>query len=177
MLDKRNNNIPTWEMPYGHLIADFLGTRVSCCCWFSLFMSLQLPLLMDLFLLSSGAKRTDFIIPREVPVNEVNLKMDAATPRLPLLHTPTVPPAPKLQTPPPSTPQKGPPRKIVGRHPSFNMLTNELCNINLLYEFSMYLWIWIKRLYFQYFIIPHSSHIFLLVSFRIPKILIMIIIE
>ena len=102
-------------------------------------MSLQLPLLMNLFLLSSGAKRTDFIIPREVPVNEVNLKMDAATPRLPLLHTPTVPPAPKLQTPPPSTPQKGPPRKIVGRHPSFNMLTNELCNINLLYEFSMYL--------------------------------------
>jgi hypothetical protein len=57
------------------------------------------------------------------------------------------------------------------------MLTNELCNINLLYEFSMYLWIWIKRLYFQYFIISHSSHIFLLVSFRIPKILIMIIIE
>jgi len=28
---------------------------------------------MDLFLLSSGAKRTDFIIPREVPVNEVKL--------------------------------------------------------------------------------------------------------
>ena len=43
-------------------------------------MSLQLSLLMDLFLLSSGAKRIDFIIPREVPVNEVNLKMDAATP-------------------------------------------------------------------------------------------------
>ena len=35
---------------------------------------------MDLFLLSSGAKRIDFIIPREVLVNEVNLKMDAATP-------------------------------------------------------------------------------------------------
>jgi len=34
-------------------------------------MSLQLSLLMDLFLLSSGAKRTDFIISREVPVNEV----------------------------------------------------------------------------------------------------------
>jgi len=43
-------------------------------------MSLQLSLLMDLFLLSSGAKRIDFIIPREVLVNEVNLKMDAATP-------------------------------------------------------------------------------------------------
>jgi hypothetical protein len=43
-------------------------------------MSLQLSLLMDLFLLSSGAKHTDFIIPREVLVNEVNLKMDAATP-------------------------------------------------------------------------------------------------
>ena len=43
-------------------------------------MSLQLSLLMDLFLLSSGAKRTDFIIPREVRVNEVKLKMDAATP-------------------------------------------------------------------------------------------------
>ena len=181
MLDKRTSNIPTWEM----LVGDFLETRVSCCCWFSLFMSLQLSLLMDLFLLSSDAKRTDFIIPREVIVNEVKLKMDAGTPRLPLLpphvlpmlHTPTVPPAPTLQTPPPSTPQKDLTRKIVGRHPSFNMLTNELCNINLLYEFSMYLWIWIKRLYFQYFIIPHSSHIFLFVSFRIPKILIMIIIE
>jgi hypothetical protein len=58
---------------------------------------------------------------------------------LQLLHTPTVPPAPKLQTPPPSTPQKDLTRKIVGRHPFFNMLTNKLCNINLLYEFSMYL--------------------------------------
>jgi hypothetical protein len=43
-------------------------------------MSLQLSLLMDLFLLSIDAKRTDFIIPREVIVNEVKLKMDAGTP-------------------------------------------------------------------------------------------------
>ncbi|XP_011009511.1 PREDICTED: uncharacterized protein LOC105114614 isoform X2 [Populus euphratica] len=28
---------------------------------------------------ASGVKRTDFIIPREVPVNEVSLKMDVAT--------------------------------------------------------------------------------------------------
>jgi hypothetical protein len=56
---------------------------------------------------------------------------------LPMFHTPTVPPTPKLQTPPPSTPQKGLTRKIVGRHPSFNMLTNKLCNINLLYEFEL----------------------------------------
>ncbi|KAJ6981786.1 hypothetical protein NC653_025015 [Populus alba x Populus x berolinensis] len=35
----------------------------------------------------------------------------------------TVPPAPKLQTPPPNTPRKGPTRKIISRHPSFRMLT------------------------------------------------------
>jgi len=168
MLDKRTSSIPTWEMPYGHLFADFLGTRVSCCCWFSLFMSLQLSLLMDLFLLSSGAKRTDFIIPREVQWMRWTSKWMLPPPWLPLLpphvlsllHTPTVPPAPKLQTLPPNTPQKDLIKKIIGSHPSFNMLTNKLCNVNLLYEFSMYLWIWIKRLYFQYFIIPHSSHIF-----------------
>ena len=142
MLDKRTSSIPTWEMPYWHLIADFLGTRVSCCCWFSLFMSLQLSLLMDLFLLSSGVKCTDFIIPREVLVNEVNLKMDDATPPAAAATTSCAAATPhphratKLQTPPPSTQQKGLTRKIVGRHSSFNMLTNELCNINLLYEFE-----------------------------------------
>ncbi|KAJ6981787.1 hypothetical protein NC653_025015 [Populus alba x Populus x berolinensis] len=52
--------------------------------------------------------------------------MDAATPMLSwllLLHILTVPPAPKLQTPPPNTPRKGPTRKIISRHPSFRMLT------------------------------------------------------
>jgi hypothetical protein len=87
-------------MPYEHLIMDFFGTRVSCCCWFSLFMSLQLSLLMDLFLLSSGAKRTDFIIPREVRVNEVKLKMNAATPPAAAAATSCAADAPHPHQPP-----------------------------------------------------------------------------
>jgi hypothetical protein len=35
---------------------------------------------MNLFLLSSGAKRTDFIIPREVLMNVVDLDMDFTPP-------------------------------------------------------------------------------------------------
>ena len=100
MLDKKTSSIPTWEMPYGHLIVDFLGIRVSCCCWFYLFMSLQLSLLMDLFLLSSGAKRTNFIIPREVLVNEVNLKMDVVTPSAAAAATSCAADAPHPHQPP-----------------------------------------------------------------------------
>ncbi|KAL9344640.1 hypothetical protein Peur_062315 [Populus x canadensis] len=70
----------------------------------------------------NGAKCSDFIIPREVHVDEVG----AATSMLSwllLLHILTVPPAPDLLTPPLSTLRKSPTRKSVSRHPFFRMLT------------------------------------------------------
>jgi hypothetical protein len=56
-------------MPYEDIITVFLRRKVSYSCGFFLFILLKLSLLM--VLLSSGAKCTDFIIPREVHVDEV----------------------------------------------------------------------------------------------------------
>ena len=59
--------------------------------------------LMNLFLLSSGAKHIDFIILREVPMNVVDLDMDVAPP--PAAAAPMMlPPPPTLPTSPSRTP-------------------------------------------------------------------------
>jgi len=58
---------------------------------------------MNLFLLSSGAKRTDFIILREVSMNVVDLDMDVAPPPAAAALM-MLPPPPTLPTSPPRTP-------------------------------------------------------------------------